>query len=133
MFKIKKENELYFVFKDEDKVSIGFKDEKMAQDEIKNLSKDCECPFRDKLFTQSISFTDNSSNAEKRTVISIRDGVQEYLGLELGIEPFDKVFKIYRSPETIRELKDKLNGLPLIENHIEPEGEISEDLKKGRY
>ena len=132
MFKIKQEDELYFVFKDEDKVSIGFKDEKMAQEEIKNLSKDCKCPFKDKIFTQNVSFTDNSPNAEKRTVISIRDGVQEYLGLELGIEPFDKVFKIYRSPETIRELKDKLNGLPLIENHIEPEGEISEDLKKGK-
>ena len=132
MFKISFIDGLYFVFKGEDKVSIGFKDEKMAQDEIKNLSKDCKCPFRDKLFTQSISFTDNSSNAEKRTVISIRDGVQEYLGVELGIEPFDKVFKIYRSPETVRELKDKLNGLPLIENHIDPEGEISEDLKRGK-
>ena len=132
MFKISFIDGLYFVFKGDDKVSIGFKDEKMAQDEIKNISKDCECPFRDKLFTQSISFTDNSSNAEKRTVISIRDGVQEYLGAELGIEPFDKVFKIYRSPETIRELKDKLKDIPLIENHIEPEGTIDDDLKRGK-
>ena len=132
MFKISFIDGLYFVFKGEDKVSIGFKDEKMAQDEIKNLSKDCECPFRDKLFTQSISFTDNSSNAEKRTVISIRDGVQEYLGAELEIEPFDKVFKIYRSPETIRESKDKLKDIPLIENHIEPEGTIDDDLKRGK-
>ena len=132
MFKISFIDGLYFVFKGDDKVSIGFKDEKMAQDEIKNLSKDCECPFRDKLFTQSISFTDNSSNAEKRTVISIRDGIQEYLGAELGIEPFDKVFKIYRSPETIRELKDKLKDIPLIENHIEPEGTIDDDLKRGK-
>lgn len=132
MFKISFIDGLYFVFKGDDKVSIGFKDEKMAQDEIKNLSKDCECPFRDKLFTQSISFTDNSSNAEKRTVISIRDGIQEYLGAELGIEPFDKVFKIYRSPETIKELKDKLKDIPLIENHIEPEGTIDDDLKRGK-
>ena len=132
MFKISFIDGLYFVFKGDDKVSIFFKDEKMAQDEIKNLSKDCECPFRDKLFTQSISFTDNSSNAEKRTVISIRDGIQEYLGAELGIEPFDKVFKIYRSPETIKELKDKLKDIPLIENHIEPEGTIDDDLKRGK-
>ena len=132
MFKISFIDGLYFVFKGDDKVSIGFKDEKMAQDEIKNISKDCECPFRDKLFTQSISFTDNSSNAEKRTVISIRDGIQEYLGAELGIEPFDKVFKIYRSPETIKELKDKLKDIPLIENHIEPEGTIDDDLKRGK-
>ena len=132
MFKISFIDGLYFVFKGDDKVSIGFKDERMAQDEIQKLSKDCECPFRDKLFTQSISFTDNSSNAEKRTVISIRDGIQEYLGAELGIEPFDKVFKIYRSPETIKELKDKLKDIPLIENHIEPEGTIDDDLKRGK-
>ena len=80
---------------------VGFKDEGMAQKEVLNLSKDCPCPFKDKMFTQGVSFID-SLNTEKRTVISIRDGVQEYLGLELGLEPFDKVFKIYRSPETIR-------------------------------
>ncbi|MCG3684076.1 DUF2213 domain-containing protein [Aliarcobacter butzleri] len=130
MFQIKKEDGLYFVYKDSQKISIGFKDEGMAQNEVLNLSKDCPCPFKDKMFTQEVSFID-SLNTEKRTVISIRDGVQEYLGLELGLEPFDKVFKIYRSPETIRELKDKLVGIPLIENHIEPKGDIDESLKKG--
>ena len=130
MFKIKKESDLFFVYKDNDKVSIGFKDEKSAQDEIVTLSKDCKCPFKDKIFTQSVSFKDDG-NTEKRTVISIRDGVQEYLGVELGIEPLDKVFKIYRSPETIRKLKDALIGIPLIENHIEPDGHIPDDIKKG--
>lgn len=130
MFQIKKEDGLYFIYKDSQKISIGFKDEGMAQNEVLNLSKDCPCPFKDKMFTQEVSFID-SLNTEKRTVISIRDGVQEYLGLELGLEPFDKVFKIYRSPETIRELKDKLVGIPLIENHIEPKGDIDESLKKG--
>ncbi|MCT7551978.1 DUF2213 domain-containing protein [Aliarcobacter butzleri] len=130
MFQIKKEDGLYFIYKDSQKISIGFKDEGMAQKEVLNLSKDCPCPFKDKMFTQEVSFID-SLNTEKRTVISIRDGVQEYLGLELGLEPFDKVFKIYRSPETIRELKDKLVGIPLIENHIEPKGDIDESLKKG--
>ncbi|WP_026803628.1 DUF2213 domain-containing protein [Aliarcobacter lanthieri] len=131
MFKIKLENGLYFIFKDEVKISIGFKDEELAQNEILNLSKDCPCPFRDKLFTQQIKFTDNAT-AEKRTVISVRDGVQEYLGIELGLEPLDKVFKIYRSPETIKALKDSLINIPLIENHIEPKGVIDEDLKKGK-
>lgn len=130
MFKIKKESDLFFIYKDNDKVSIGFKDEKLAQDEIVTLSKDCKCPFKDKIFTQNVSFKDDG-NTEKRTVISIRDGVQEYLGVELGIEPLDKVFKIYRSPETIRKLKDALVGIPLIENHIEPDGHIPDDIKKG--
>lgn len=130
MFQIKKESDLFFVYKDNDKISIGFKDEKSAQDEIVTLSKDCKCPFKDKIFTQSVSFKDDG-NTEKRTVISIRDGVQEYLGVELGIEPLDKVFRIYRSPETIRKLKDALVGIPLIENHIEPDGHIPDDIKKG--
>lgn len=130
MFQIKKESDLFFIYKDSDKVSIGFKDEKSAQDEIMTLSKDCKCPFKDKIFTQNVSFKDDG-NIEKRTVISIRDGVQEYLGVELGIEPLDKVFKIYRSPETIRKLKDALVGIPLIENHIEPDGHIPDDIKKG--
>ena len=130
MFQIKKESDLFFVYKDNDKISIGFKDEKSAQDEIINLSKDCKCPFKDKIFTQNVSFKDDG-NTEKRTVISIRDGVQEYLGVELGIEPLDKVFRIYRSPETIRKLKDTLVGIPLIENHIEPDGHIPDDIKKG--
>lgn len=130
MFKIKKESDLFFVYKDNDKISIGFKDEKSAQDEIITLSKNCKCPFKDKIFTQNVSFKDDG-NTEKRTVISIRDGVQEYLGVELGIEPLDKVFKIYRSPETIRKLKDTLVGIPLIENHIEPDGHIPDDIKKG--
>lgn len=130
MFKIKKESDLFFVYKDNDKVSKGFKDEKSAQDEIVTLSKDCKCPFKDKIFTQNVSFKDDG-NTEKRTVISIRDGVQEYLGVELGIEPLDKVFKIYRSPETIRKLKDALIGIPLIENHIELDGHIPDDIKKG--
>ena len=130
MFKIKKESDLFFIYKDNDKVSIGFKDEKSAQDEIMALSKDCKCPFKDKIFTQNVSFKDDG-NTEKRTVISIRDGVQEYLGVELGLEPLDKVFRIYRSPETIRKLKDALVGIPLIENHIEPDGHIPDDIKKG--
>ena len=130
MFQIKKESDLFFIYKDNDKVSIGFKDEKSAQDEVVTLSKSCKCPFKDKIFTQNVSFKDDG-NTEKRTVISIRDGVQKYLGVELGIEPLDKVFKIYRSPETIRKLKDALVGIPLIENHIELDGHIPDEIKKG--
>lgn len=130
MFQIKKESDLFFIYKDNNKVSIGFKDEKSAQDEIMTLNKDCKCPFKDKIFSQNVSFKDDG-NTEKRTVISIRDGVQEYLGVELGIEPLDKVFRIYRSPETIRKLKDALVGIPLIENHIEPDGHIPDEIKKG--
>jgi len=35
----------------------------------------------------------------ERTAVSIRDGVLEYLGTEIGLEPPDKVFAVYRSPQ----------------------------------
>ena len=57
MFQIKKESDLFFIYKDNDKISIGFKDEKLAQDEIVTLSKDCKCPFKDKISNISILFS----------------------------------------------------------------------------
>ncbi|AGH07353.1 hypothetical protein VPGG_00036 [Vibrio phage VBM1] len=49
---------------------------------------------------------------------SVRDGVQEYYGVELGIEPYEKVFTVYRSPETISAVAGKLNGLPITNDHV---------------
>jgi len=64
-------------------------------------------------------FFDKNTLDNSKTVVSIRDGVQEYLGIELGIEPFDKIFKIYRSPETIKATIKDLQGLPVTNEHIE--------------
>lgn len=52
------------------------------------------------------------------TIRSVRDGVQEYYGVELGIEPYDKVFTVYRSPETISAVAGKLDGLPITNDHV---------------
>lgn len=57
-------------------------------------------------------------DAETRTIHTVRDGTQQYYGFEIGMEPANKVFTVYRSPETIAEMSDDLLNLPIIEDHI---------------
>ncbi len=68
---------------------------------------------------------------QNKTVKSVRDGVQEYFGIELGIEPTDKVFTVYRSPETITSMVASMDSLPLIEDHIDPRLEPSPETVTG--
>lgn len=60
-----------------------------------------------------------------RTVRSVRDGAQEYYGIELGLEPSDKVYTLYRSPETVANIASKLPKLPVTNDHVDV-GAISE-------
>jgi hypothetical protein len=69
------------------------------------------------LFTDNVKITLDGS----KMAISVRDGVQEYAGIELGLEPYDKSFKVYRNPDTIRAIKDKLIGIPVTNGHVELE------------
>ena len=64
-----------------------------------------------------------------KTIRSVRDGVQEYMGVEIGLEPHDKIFTIYRSPETIAEVASKLDGLPITNDHVDVDsiGEVKQD------
>lgn len=81
-----------------------------------------------------VSFEDShimTFDAKHKNVVSIRDGFQEYMGIELGIQPFDKVFKIFRDQSDIRELADKLVNLPITDEHIEPDGVIDKSVIKG--
>lgn len=59
-------------------------------------------------------------DASTKRLRSVRDGVQEYLGMELGVEPYDRVFTVYRSPETISAIASDMDGLPIINEHIDP-------------
>lgn len=60
---------------------------------------------------------------DKKTLISITDGVVYYSGMELGIEPFNEMFSVYRDPETIRDLAPKMVNLPITDDHISLDGE----------
>jgi len=57
-----------------------------------------------------------------RTAVSVRDGVLEYLGAELGLEPLDKVFTVYRSPAAIANAAYAMAGIPLTDEHVSMEG-----------
>jgi hypothetical protein len=57
-----------------------------------------------------------------RTAVSIRDGVLEYLGAELGLEPLDRVFTVYRSPATIANAAYLMPGIPLTDGHVSMDG-----------
>lgn len=72
-------------------------------------------------------------DAKTKRAISVRDGTLEYYGHELGIEPHEKVFKVYRSPATIAQVSHLMKTLPLTDGHvdldsavIDPAGEIKD-------
>ena len=69
--------------------------------------------------------------ASKR-IRSCRDGVQEYYGVELGIEPSHKVFTVYRSPETLSEMASRMLHIPIIDDHsYDPGEECPDELSIG--
>jgi len=63
----------------------------------------------------------------ERTAVSIRDGVLEYLGAEIGLEPPDKVFAVYRSPATIANAAHAMMGIPLTGEHVSLDGPAPSD------
>lgn len=58
-----------------------------------------------------------------RTAVSVRDGILEYLGAELGLEPADRIFTVYRSPATIANAAYKMAGIPLTDEHVSMDGD----------
>lgn len=58
----------------------------------------------------------------ERTAVSVRDGVLEYLGAELGLDPADRVFTVYRSPATIANAAYSMKGIPLTDEHVSMDG-----------
>jgi len=54
-----------------------------------------------------------------KTAVSVRDGVLEYLGEELNIEPADKIVTVYRSPATIANAAAKMPGIPITDGHVD--------------
>lgn len=54
-----------------------------------------------------------------KSAISVRDGVLEYLGSEIGADEPNKIYTVYRSPATISNAAAKMVGIPLTEDHVE--------------
>lgn len=64
-------------------------------------------------FTDSVTY-----DPEQRTALTARDGVLYYSGAELGMEPADKNFSVYRSPATISNAAMRMRGIPLTPDHV---------------
>ena len=76
----------------------------------------CQAQFSD---TYTGEFRDSAVfNASEKSAVSVRDGVIEYLGIELNMEPPDRVFTVYRSPATIANTAMKMRGLPITDEHV---------------
>lgn len=89
-------------------------------EKLKKCTEDIKMNFSDRMVF----------NPNEKTAVSIRDGVLEYLGVELGFEPADKVFTVYRSPATIANAAARMPGIPLTDDHIDI-GEVPQELVKG--
>ena len=66
-----------------------------------------------------------------KRLISARDGVLTYRGAEIGKNPADKEFTIYRSPATIANLAMKLNGVKLVPEHVDLDEPLPDNLAMG--
>lgn len=76
----------------------------------------CNAQFND---TVRGEFRDNAVyDPQQRTAVSVRDGVLEYLGAELGMVPPDRIVKVYRSPATIANTAMRMRGIPITDDHV---------------
>lgn len=57
-------------------------------------------------------------DARTKRALSCRDGILEYYGSELGIEPANQRIRVYRSPATTANAAMALAGLPVTDGHV---------------
>ena len=96
---------------------------------MRKIKQNNKVHFKDNAI-KTISFEDKVEIHDGK-VISIRDGVMEYMGAEIGQEPASKIFTVYRSPSEVKRIAKMIVGIPITDGHIEPHGDISESIKQG--
>ena len=122
-----------------DVVSVSFCDRSIDFDlnnvdsinrsEVESSDPSTPIYWSQKIFGHAEEFCDRSFESEvfidmaDKSLYSVRDGVQEYLGIEVGQQPIDRTFTYYRSPETITSMLGSLDGIPIIDEHIDPKTE----------
>lgn len=70
-------------------------------------------------FNDALSF-----NKETKKCRSVRDGFLEYYGAEIGMEPAEKVFRVFRSAATIANANAALKGIPLTDDHVDMDSDF---------
>lgn len=78
----------------------------------------CNASFKDEAIFQ-VSFTDTAVyDADRKKLVSVRDGVQMYYGFELGVEPREDKFQVFRAKDTIQNIVELMPGLPITLGHV---------------
>lgn len=78
---------------------------------------------------QTRSFADKVKwDGKTKNAISVRDGVLEYYGHEIGELPEDKVFTVYRSPATIAKVRDLMVGIPVTMGHVSTDEPVAKPV-----
>lgn len=76
----------------------------------------CAAQFAD---TYKGHFNDEVTyNPTEKTALSVRDGVIEYLGGEINMQPPEQLFTVYRSPATIANAATRMQGIPITDEHV---------------
>lgn len=71
------------------------------------------------LKTINLQFKDRATlDQDGKNAISVRDGVLEYMGAEIGMEPENKIFTVLRTPATIANAAMKMAGIPVTDEHV---------------
>lgn len=83
----------------------------------------CEtCKSKNNVTENKVYFTDKIAfDPNEKKLVSVTDGVLLYSGFEIGKEPFDKTFKVFRDAKTIIDLAPRLINLPITDQHVDPE------------
>lgn len=81
------------------------------------------CTAAVKPFSDRLDF-----DAVNKSLISVRDGVLEYMGYELGLEPADKTFTVYRSPATISNIARLMGNLPITDEHVDTDAPATDTI-----
>lgn len=74
-------------------------------------------------FNDSVSW-----DSAKRSAVSVRDGVLHYLGGEIGMEPAEQMFTVYRSPATIANAASVMAGVLLTDGHVDLDQPVADSF-----
>jgi len=87
----------------------------------KNCDTCNDCKNESEFTNREFHFTDEITfDVDEKKLVSVTDGMLSYSGMELGREPANKIFKVFRDAQTIIDLVPKLIDLPITDAHVDP-------------
>lgn len=72
-----------------------------------------------KMKDEVIFLSDKAYMKEDMTIISARDGIQEYMDVEINQGNTGKILKVYRPPDDIDKINKYMKDLPITKGHVD--------------